>query len=91
MTVCAKFDCPNAVTPNPKRGRKRLYCSDRCSVVVQRWWRMWRSWQWDELHCPWCGVAFSTRTPAKIYCSQPCQRRAYYRENERTEPKEWWE
>ena len=31
MTVCAKFDCPNDVAPNLNGGRKRLYCSDRCS------------------------------------------------------------
>ena len=91
MTVCAKFDCPNEVAPNLKGGRKRLYCSDRCSRVVQQWRRMWRGWQWDELHCPWCLVWFATRTPAKLYCTKQCQRRAYYRENERTEPKEWGE
>ena len=59
--------------------------------VVQQWRRMWGGWQWDELHCPWCLVWFSTRTPAKLYCTKQCQRRAYYREHERTEPKEWGE
>ena len=94
MTVCAKFDCQNAVPPKVSGrglGRNRKYCSARCRSRVRDMRSNAKRWQWATIVCPWCGVGLSTREPARIYCSGRCQKRAYYWNHTRKQPKEWWE
>ena len=94
MTVCAKFDCRNAVPPKVSgRGpRPQPEILFRPLPVAGTGYAQQRETLAMGNHrLPVVRRGLSTREPARIYCSGRCQKRAYYWNHTRKQPKEWWE
>jgi len=69
---CASTDCAETVAPNT-RGRRRVYCSDRCRNREERRRARARRPR-NEAPCAVCGDTFTPRNAAQHHCSDACRR-----------------
>ena len=77
MTVCRRFDCRNEFEPRIQGGSPKQFCSGYCRLRWHRARYEAARWVWATLECPTCGVGFSTRNAAQVYCTKPCWEREY--------------
>lgn len=68
--------CGMEVQQTPKRKVKK-FCSDRCRMA---WWKDHPDKvchkKKHHFTCAWCGSAFTSRNPGRIYCSRACYAQA---------------
>ena len=77
MTVCRRFDCRNEFESWGRGVSPKQFCSGYCRMRWHRTRNEAARWVWATLECPTCGVGFSTRNAAQVYCTKPCWEREY--------------